>query len=800
MTIPLIRYEAVSAATIHEVLDSFPNVRFLSLDCFDTLIWRRVREPIDVFYKLCQHDLFRSNDITPSVRIRAESLARKTKLLTTGTSEVSLRDIYSAINPSYQDQLLSALVNQELECEKSFCFAWPPILSLIGRAISKNIKVVIASDTYFSAVQLRELICFCMPNEKNIGITHFFCSTDYGISKSQGLLNSVLKEIGTDGSKVLHIGDNEVADFGAAKSAKINGIHMTALSADFEEQERLSDVATMIIEGGIRSYLPLYAPYRPVLSQKTDIQSDPELTSYALIGPVVYGFCKWLKAEVESLKWHGENVKLIFLLRDSYLLLRAWKELKVGYCDGLPVRLSRFTAYAATFRSKSDVIAYLANFDASSDIKIILRQLLLEDHEISKISVKAVNKKTPWRYLLNHVLSDAFISDLVDRSKAYSERLKRALEDQVDMRSGDTLVLVDVGYEGTVQRLLGPVAQREWGVTLVGRYMVSARTQKWSVDRAAFIGPDKVDDRALSLLIRYMGVWEALFCTLDQSVINYSNSGQALLEEGEFSVEHMKVVSAIQAAAIEFVNCANEIFSAIGEPEIEALRQSAIGRLLCLSCLPTQRVRSVLGNLTLNLGLGAGRNVKMLNPTGAEKALRARGLNFMQRLSEDRGLLRIAELNSSGLEFSISTLLQERLALQLPISMLTAQKLQVPVQVMRSSEVIDQVLVANKTVDGWYSLIVPVGTGDFRVFVLAGKLFSVFKQGDITLCPQRVVNTDKEDDSSILVTDVFKLVGGEAISENIFKLSSPEGGFIISVGSDRKFTVPQVVRVVFKPL
>ncbi len=41
------------AAELADILESAPaGVRILSLDCFDTLIWRNVQAPVDVFADL----------------------------------------------------------------------------------------------------------------------------------------------------------------------------------------------------------------------------------------------------------------------------------------------------------------------------------------------------------------------------------------------------------------------------------------------------------------------------------------------------------------------------------------------------------------------------------------------------------------------------------------------------------------------------------------------------------------------------------------------------------------------------
>ena len=40
-------------------------IKVLSLDCFDTILWRGVAQPTDVFFAMCNDPLFKKLGITP---------------------------------------------------------------------------------------------------------------------------------------------------------------------------------------------------------------------------------------------------------------------------------------------------------------------------------------------------------------------------------------------------------------------------------------------------------------------------------------------------------------------------------------------------------------------------------------------------------------------------------------------------------------------------------------------------------------------------------------------------------------
>src|ERR1700751_2524309 len=74
-----------------------PGVSVLSLDCFDTLLWRRVPKPVDAFMLLGE-ELRGSGALAGGIgaatfarmRITAEQLARQRKLSQTGSHEINL--------------------------------------------------------------------------------------------------------------------------------------------------------------------------------------------------------------------------------------------------------------------------------------------------------------------------------------------------------------------------------------------------------------------------------------------------------------------------------------------------------------------------------------------------------------------------------------------------------------------------------------------------------------------------------------------------------------------------------------
>ena len=126
-------------------------IEALSLDCFDTLIWRTTPEPSDVFCDLVPK-------ISRQARQVAEHTARERRKISHGNNEISLTDIYRCALPHGSEAEQRALIEAELAAEHQHCFAFGPCVALIRAAKQRGLKIIIVSDTYFSEAELRTLI------------------------------------------------------------------------------------------------------------------------------------------------------------------------------------------------------------------------------------------------------------------------------------------------------------------------------------------------------------------------------------------------------------------------------------------------------------------------------------------------------------------------------------------------------------------------------------------------------------------------------------------------------------------
>ena len=173
------------------LLDTAPSgISILSLDCFDTLLWRNMNLPVDLFADLP----LPGGGIEP--RMWGENKARRIVPYTDDRYEVTIDEIYAHVMPQADEATRAAAVQRELDAEAAHCYGFEPTRDLMVAAKLRGMKIIIVSDTYLSEPRLRALITAAAGPEVANLIDRIFCSCEYGVSKSGGLFTHVLAELG----------------------------------------------------------------------------------------------------------------------------------------------------------------------------------------------------------------------------------------------------------------------------------------------------------------------------------------------------------------------------------------------------------------------------------------------------------------------------------------------------------------------------------------------------------------------------------------------------------------------------
>ena len=121
---PVAPSTSLDIAEIADLLTQYAGqIRVLSLDCFDTLLWRTVSEPIEVFKDLQNQPLFIEHGICAESRRMAERRVRQMRVGLYGEHEVTIEEVYEHMLPDSSQELVDQFVRAEVETEKKYLFA-----------------------------------------------------------------------------------------------------------------------------------------------------------------------------------------------------------------------------------------------------------------------------------------------------------------------------------------------------------------------------------------------------------------------------------------------------------------------------------------------------------------------------------------------------------------------------------------------------------------------------------------------------------------------------------------------------
>src|SRR3546814_2723508 len=97
----------------------------LSLDCFDTLLWRNVHAPKDIFTEIA----IAGGGVEPSAW--AQGGSQRLSFTHNKTYEVSTEDIYRRLYRLADDAQVAAAVAHDLSIEARHCYPLAPVIALV---------------------------------------------------------------------------------------------------------------------------------------------------------------------------------------------------------------------------------------------------------------------------------------------------------------------------------------------------------------------------------------------------------------------------------------------------------------------------------------------------------------------------------------------------------------------------------------------------------------------------------------------------------------------------------------------
>lgn len=427
---------------------SFENItklieenQVISFDLFDTLFFRKVVNPKDIFSILsAKYDdasFYKS-------RVDAEASLINTP---SAIKYPSIEKIYQSI-PLFSNYSTDSLVANEFLTENDYIISNPFMKSIYDYAISRNKTVVITSDMYFSSNDINRFLL----NKGYAKPDYIFVSSDYDFGKKDGELFKLIdKTIGINQKKI-HIGDNYIFDFLEAKSTGWSAFHYPNINS-IGNRYRPSEMKSLTS-----------SLYKSLLNFK--LHSTPEKYNspyefgYVYAGIIAYGFCQWIDTFSKN---NGVDF-LIFTARDSKVFFEVYSK----YFNNIPceyVHCSRAALLRASFPNNYSLFFDIMFEAKAHNLHKITVSLALKEAGLEALAplLKTYNMDETTLLLPSNLhIINSFIEKNVDAiTEIYKDNHNATFNYYSKIISNfKNIAVVDLGWRGTSFSLLKSIINK----------------------------------------------------------------------------------------------------------------------------------------------------------------------------------------------------------------------------------------------------------------------------------------------------------------------------------------------------
>lgn len=537
-----------------KLLKKIQHANIISFDIFDTLVQRYVERPIDVF-SLVERKY--NNEVSSlanlsgykKIRCMAEKKARKKK----GNREVSLEDIFEEM--SYPNEMKMKLMNFEREIEKVVCFPNSEMVRVFNYCLSIDKTVIITSDMYLDEITIIDIL-------EKVGIKGYhrlFLSSSVGYKKSSGkLYEFLLSELSISKDVILHIGDNEKSDI---QVPALMGIDTWKVNKSINKHNiyQRKDYKSNVVNGFLSKY-----NYQNVYSQ----------IGTEVLGPLLYGFCKWLGEEIKK----EQPDRIFFMARDGYIMLQAFKELfpniPVDY-----VYASRRALIVPILWKNCEIenIQNIIHFHSRMKLTEFLERVGINFEDCNEVLKKYGYTKDTCingEKLFENVVFRKFYNDIKDDIIENSKREYYVAKTYWDKQIGTAkkIFLIDIGWNGNMQNALINLIDNK-DITVAGYYLGANPNTRYRFPMVGYMY-DRYHDQELKKIVEnFSSLLETLFMADHGSLLKYLDSEPYVcLYSNEYRdnygklINEVNAISQIQDGAIRFIKMFDLFYSKLGIP------------------------------------------------------------------------------------------------------------------------------------------------------------------------------------------------------------------------------------------
>ena len=593
----------------------------ISIDVFDTALFRVVPKPADVFEIVgvrLRIDNDRDDVSFRERRVQAELRAR-VKNSRRDIEEVTLDEIYDELKQALPQLDVARSMACELDVERAACVVNPDVLRLYRSVIASGVKLVFTSDTYFPQTFVSELL-----RQAGYDADHrCFTSSTYRATKEKGSLFAIIaREMGVEPKAITHLGDNWQADFVSARRRGVKGYWYRPRTRRLHDRssETLAErTITRIAEVRVDDQL----------GTGDSIQAR---TGYDIAGPIFVGLFDWLVTDIKR-----APVDLVLFcardglfMRDLYERVRAQRELP-------PSQYFEVSRRSLAFPSITELDVVALNVITANNSPLPVSEFFarigldvnqyLEAYQRVGLSATTIIKDDFSRKQLEDVFR-SIEPAIVERAASERELLTAYLQ-QCGILDAKRIAIFDIGWGGTLQRavanVLGSLGEPR---SLVGYYL-STDERILRLDAKAgpasgwFANAAEPSSRQRPISAAYW-LLETIFSALHGTTLGYRRDGDGKIvpvrHVFDSEASDARATARIQRAAVDFTVIWERLWGDAA-PAINA--EMAFRRFERFAMTPSLEEAQHFGNVLHIGGMGTtNETMAIARPPHVTQALR----------------------------------------------------------------------------------------------------------------------------------------------------------------------------------
>ena len=445
------------------------QVALVSVDIFDTLLLRYMGNPEEVQRAVCRIVSERTGiaaEVVWQARQHAEQRLRNAAAQAGFDHECR----YSELLPYWVECMgikddpaaLQAFIQQtELDLETAALHIKPDAQVFLDWVREQGVPIIAMSDMYLDGELLRELL-------RSKGLVDYFSqiyvSADSKRGKYSGrLFQKMLQDTKLSAAQVVHIGDNPISDRRMACREGIQGIWLYE-KADLQRRERQVLSARMAQRGGIWMGRHFFECVETRNQQQDGLKPRDFFFRYGrdVLGPAFSVFMQGLLERLQQQRNAGQPIeKLLFVARDGFLFERLYRTTNSDIPAEYVYLSRRVITAASTAEGLSWEQAIVAFYNPKQcGLESVCKvyglpaealQPLARDHGFEDFAAPIHH----WEDTrLHNFLKDHEVQAIIRAEGQKHRELLQCYLEQVGFFAHQRVALVDIGWNGTVQKFL----------------------------------------------------------------------------------------------------------------------------------------------------------------------------------------------------------------------------------------------------------------------------------------------------------------------------------------------------------